>query len=180
MTPPRRARLFFALWPGAAARRALADAAGQVTLDDGRSVPPANLHVTLAFVGVVDAGQQAACVRAAGRVDAAGFALDFDRAGHFGRARVAWLGPREQPAALTALVDALRAALAGEDVPFDPKPFRCHLTIARDVARLALPQRVPVVHWDVTEFALVESVTAAAGPRYEVRARWLLRTGFRG
>jgi len=180
MSPPRRARLFFALWPGAAERQALEAAARCVALEGGRRIPPAHLHVTLAFIGAVDAAGQAACIRAAGQVEAVPFALDIDRAGHFSRARVAWLGPGEEPAALTALVAALRARLAGEGVSFDPRPLRCHLSIARDVMRLALPQRVPGVHWQVTEFVLVESVTLAAGPRYEVRARWLLRTGFRG
>ena len=180
MTAPRRARLFFALWPGTAERRALAAAAQCVTLEDGRRVPPSNLHVTLAFIGAVDAPGQAACLRAAGRVEAEPFALDVDRVGHFPRARVAWLGIGEQPAALATLVSTLRARLAEEAVPFDPRPFRCHVTLARAVVRLALPQRVPAVHWPVTEFALVESVTRAAGPRYEVRAGWLLRTGFRG
>jgi len=180
MTPPRRARLFFALWPGTAERRALDAAARSVSLEDGWRVPPANLHVTLAFIGTVDAAGLAACLRAAGRVEAEPFALDVDRLGHFPRARVAWLGLGEEPVALTALVAALRARLVDAAVSFDPRPFRCHVSIARAVARLALPQRVPEVHWQVTEFALVESVALATGPRYEVRARWLLRTGFRG
>ncbi len=180
MTVPRRARLFFALWPGTAERQALAAAANCVTLEGGRRVPPSNLHVTLAFIGAVDAVGEAACLRAAGRVEAAPFALDVDRVGHFPRARVAWLGLGEPPAALTALVATLRARLAEEAVNFDPRPFRCHVTIARDVLQLSLPQRAPAVHWPVTEFALVESVTRAAGPRYEVRAGWLLRTGSLG
>ena len=180
MTAPRRARLFFALWPGSAERQALAAAASSVALEDGRRVPTPNLHLTLAFIGAVDAAGQAACLRAAARVAGEPFALDVDRVGHFPRARVAWLGLREEPAALIALVATLRARLAEEEVACDPRPFRSHVTIARDVTRLALPQRVPAVHWSVTEFTLVESVTRAAGPRYEIRAGWLLRTGFRG
>ena len=47
-------RLFFALWPDAAARAVLAAAVTEpVRLSGGRAVAESNLHVTLAFLGSV-------------------------------------------------------------------------------------------------------------------------------
>ncbi len=142
-------RVFFALMPPPAPRAALAAAAAGAPLPQGRRVPAANLHVTLAYVGEVDAAVRARCERAAATLDGEAFDLDFDHVGCFERARVAWLGLAHTPPALTALVADLRAALAAAALPFDPKPFRCHLSFARDARILvdggyALEQATPV------------------------------------
>ncbi len=168
-------RAFFALMPPPSVAEALAAAAATVSLPRGRPVPVRNLHVTLAFLGRIDAAGCTACARAAATVRGEVFELSFDHAGSFERARVAWLGLAEQPAPLTALVAALRGALDAADVVYDPQPFRCHLTIARDARGVPLPQTVPPVRWPVREFALVEALSDAAGVHYEARATWPLR-----
>ena len=172
-------RVFFALMPPPAPRAALAAAAAGAPLPQGRRVPAANLHVTLAYVGEVDAAVRARCERAAATLDGEAFDLDFDHVGCFERARVAWLGLAHTPPALTALVADLRAALAAAALPFDPKPFRCHLSFARDARAVPLPQRLAPVRWPVHEFALVESLSGSAGMRYETRAKWPLRPACR-
>lgn len=177
---PRAARLFFALMPPSAVASRLAAAAAGVRYPAGRRLPAGNLHVTLAFMGALDDPAQDACAAAAaGVTTGTPFVLDFDHAGWFQRARVAWLGPAQVPPALTALAGALRESLDAAGVAHDRQPFRCHLTIARDVDELALPQAVTPVRWTVTEFALVESVPSVAGTRYESRAKWPLRPVFR-
>jgi 2'-5' RNA ligase len=168
-------RLFFALMPPPALQSALAAAAAQVHLPHGRRVPATGLHVTLAFLGQVDAAARAGCERAGATIDREAFELSFDRAGCFERTHVAWLGPVRAPPGLTDLAADLRAALAAEAVRFDPQPFRCHLTIARDARAVPLPQRFTPVRWPVHEFALVESLSGSAGVRYEIRAKWPLR-----
>ena len=51
---PRTARVFFALWPDADARVALAALAREIAArTKGRAPPAANLHMTLAFIGEV-------------------------------------------------------------------------------------------------------------------------------
>ncbi len=134
---------------------------------------------TRAFIGQVDAAARAGCERAAAKIEREAFELSFDHAGCFARARVAWLGLARVPPGLTALVADLRAALAAAAVRFDPAPFRCHLTIARDARAVPLPQRFAPVRWPVHEFALVESLSGSAGVRYETRAKWPLRPAHR-
>lgn len=172
-------RVFFALMPPPRVACALAAAAAQIRLPHARRLPAANLHVTLAFVGEIDARARAACERAAATVEGDSFELVFDRAGHFEGARVAWLGLERSPLALDALVAALRAALDAAGQRYDPKPFRCHLTIARGARAVPLPQTLAPVRWPVHEFALVESLSGSAGVRYETRAKWPLRPACR-
>lgn len=178
MSEPRR-RLFFALWPAPATRAALAGAAAAVHLGRARRVHPDNLHLTLVFVGPLEATAARDCAAAGARVEGRAFELEIGTLGHFARARVAWLGPLAEPPALGALVAALRAQLAAADLPFDPKPFRAHVTIGREVRQLEGGPALSPVRWPVTEFALVESVSGADGARYEVRGRWPLRPGGR-
>jgi 2'-5' RNA ligase len=60
-------RMFFALWPDAAARAALAGLAAEVVRGGGGRAPAAaNLHLTLAFVGAV-APERREALHAAGR-----------------------------------------------------------------------------------------------------------------
>ncbi len=53
-------RLFYALWPDDAARAQLAQAAAALNVHDGQRVRDENLHLTLVFLGAVDAECQAA------------------------------------------------------------------------------------------------------------------------
>ena len=172
-------RLFFALVPPPSTVAALAAVATAVRCGQCRAVPPANFHVTLTYVGRVDAAAHAACERAAQGVRAESFVLAFASSGWFERARVAWLGVTRTPDALAALVAALRAALDGAGVAYDRKAFRCHLSIAREVRVAPQPARVPAVAWSVREFALVESVSDGGGVRYVTRAKWPLRPACR-
>jgi 2'-5' RNA ligase len=86
-------RLFFALWPDDALREAL----GRVGLvlaarAQGKPVPAAKLHMTLAFLGEVPAERLAPAVDAAARVKGEAFELLLDEVGAFRSARVAWVG----------------------------------------------------------------------------------------
>ncbi len=89
---------------------------------------PENLHMTLAFIGEV--GDASAASRAVKSVAFAPFALRLSGGGRFGSLH--WLGV-ESDGKAEALAKALREALRHEGVPFDPKPFKPHITLAREV-----------------------------------------------
>ena len=59
-------RLFCALWPDAATRAALENARSALFPLSGRPVEAANLHVTLVFLGAVDAARLPALIALAG------------------------------------------------------------------------------------------------------------------
>ena len=169
-------RLFFALWPEPAVRDGLVQRIANLELPKGRAMRRENLHATLVFLGSVESARRAELVAAAGRVRAPGFTLAIDCAGQFERAGVAWLGATTLPAAAAGLVAELRQLLAAAGFPFDPKPFRLHVTIARDVKGRWTPPVVAPLVWPVSSFALVESVAGPGGVVYEVRDTWALDT----
>ena len=168
------ARLFFALWPDAAARDALARAAACVDVREGHRVRPANLHLTLAFLGSVPAAAQAALMAAEPAPGAAAFTLEVGLAGWWRTSRVAWLAPLEEPLALHALHAAVGDAASAAGLRVERRPYRPHVTIARHVRRAPRSLEAFQIRWQVTDFALVESLQEAVGARYEVRRRWPL------
>jgi len=170
------ARVFFALWPDAAAREALAVHAARLAREArGRVVPAANFHLTLAFLGEVDAAglDRARC--AAGRVDCPAFALGLDCQGSFRRAGVAWVGCREAPPPLLALQSALERSLGQEGFAPEPRPYAPHLTLARRIAVPVEAGTLQAVRWEARSFALVESRRDRGG--YANVAEWALRGG---
>ena len=161
-------RLFFALWPSAETRAVLEDACRPLLRAcAGRMVPARNYHVTLAFLGDQPA-QLVERLTAMTLVPPTEFELILDRFGYWRGPRVLWIGPRECPAGLATLVTQIRAELDVLGISYDGHDFKAHLTLARKVR--ALPElETPVsVHWPVRTFALVESVTTADGPTYQV------------
>jgi RNA 2',3'-cyclic 3'-phosphodiesterase len=184
-------RVFFALWPDAALRTALARATHKaVSACGGRPVPAQSLHVTLAFLGSVlesrtseleaIAGRVAASLSAGAGTNAAPPQLIFDRIEHWQRLQMicATVGAEsgEAVAVVGSLADALkREAVAAGFAP-DLKPFRAHVTVARKVARPTHSLDMHSVPWSCTEFALIESRTAAGGAIYSVINSWALDT----
>lgn len=179
-------RLFVGLAPGAATRARLAAAAAGLHEALGpaarglRFAAPETLHLTLRFLGEVEAARVAAVAGAlrAAAAAAAPFALEVGGAGAFpgpGRPRVVFLSLGGDLAALAALAAGLEARLVAAGFPPEPRPFRPHLTVARPRGR-ARPAGLaaalaaaggPAVPWAVAEATLFESHLGAAGARHE-------------
>jgi 2'-5' RNA ligase len=140
--------------------------------------PPENYHLTVAFLGAVDAAQ----VDAVGSVvrDVASHALPFDvaldRVGAFpsaARPRVLWTGPAEPVAAFAELCARTRGPLSALGFVFDEHADP-HVTLARCDGRAPLPA-VPAPYTPpvrVDALVLYESVTAPSGARYTALARF--------
>jgi 2'-5' RNA ligase len=174
-------RLFLALWPSAAVRDALVEVQRLFPRRTGRAVYGDNLHITLVFLGSTPAERRACIEEALSGIAAPGFTLQLDQLGYWRKPQVLWAGSGGVPAPLTALVEALTKAAAQCGHKPDTRPFLPHLTLFRKVRRP--PRDMPLmtpVPWPADSFALVESVTAAAGVRYEVLSTWPLISGGAG
>jgi 2'-5' RNA ligase len=170
------ARLFFALWPDAAAQAALAAKSKEVARRcAGRPVPGANLHLTLAFLGEVDAGAIPALRHAARPGPEAAFELVLDQLGAFARAGVAWAGCRRPPQELIALQAGLARRIREAGFAPDERAFAAHLTLARRIREPLAPEPMEAVRWRVGSFALVESVRGEGA--YRTLAEWPLEGG---
>jgi 2'-5' RNA ligase len=167
-------RLYFALWPHAEARQVLSDAVAEVLLrSGGRPVPSANLHVTLVFLGAVPShriAQLAAVARscAARGASTAALTLCFDQVEHWAEPRILAALAREVAPAVPALALALREGTAGAGFTPDLRPFRAHVTVARQVVQPQAPLTMHAVTWAFESFALIDSRSSGGAPVYSV------------
>jgi 2'-5' RNA ligase len=162
-------RYFFAAWPPAATAAALEGWAKKL---EGRVVAAAKIHLTLAFLGPVTPEKAHEVARS---IKGRAHALPIEKAQYWKHNRIVWAGPRETPAALGALVEALHRELRQAGYALEERPFAAHVTLARS----APPQPrelapLPQVEWPVNELTLVRSTNSPKGSTYEVVERFPL------
>jgi RNA 2',3'-cyclic 3'-phosphodiesterase len=169
-------RLFFALWPPDGLREKIQEATRQVTtVQRGRIIPVANLHITIAFLGeVAQERVQAAMDGGTATTHAPVFDLCLDRIESMRRSRVLCLAPSSAPAQLAGLVDRLRFNLLDRQFKLQRQQFRPHLTLMRDLSRAPDAVAIAPLRWHVDSFALVESQLGRTGSQYSVLQRWKL------
>ena len=178
---PRHRRLFFALYPDPALRPAIVAAAQNAALAagvSGKRTHPERLHLTVYFLGELDAAAEAFAWQAAERVRVAPFELTLDRAGSFGHSQVLWLAPSIVPAGLRELHDRLREGVDGLGDHVNRKALKPHVTCYRHIDRPLKETAVPPIRWPVREFCLVHSELGAE-PRYHVVSQWPLENASR-
>jgi len=169
-------RLFFALWPESDLQAQLATWAKQVA-GRGRAMRSENLHLTLAFLGATEAALLPDLIALASRVHFSTIRLPLDRVGYWKHNRIIWCGATEEPKALAALVEDLRAQLEAGRIHYDRKPFVSHITLVRDATALpAVPAWHPLV-WEAKDFALVGSARIEGRVTYQVLQRFPAQTG---
>ncbi|HTX23792.1 MAG TPA: RNA 2',3'-cyclic phosphodiesterase [Steroidobacteraceae bacterium] len=186
--PEHVRRLFFALWPTTAMQAALLAAARGTlaSLRSGRPVACENLHLTLAFVGSVPESlvrsleetarglsQQSSGSRTA---VPAGAALDvsLDAIEYWPRSEILCAAASHASDEAAAFAETLKQALLSRGFAPDLKPFRAHVTLARQVRGRPLERTLRAVMWRFTDFALVESHSRRGGSLYSVVASWPL------
>ena len=176
-TEPRR-RLFFALWPDDGVRADLAQTATDLLGKRIKRVPAANLHITLAFAGVVTAPVRDCLEAAAGNIRCSAFELCIDHVGHWPRPRIFWIGPTHTPPALWSLAGLLRTALEDCGLQAETRPYQPHVTLARKISATNVIQQgttqIEPVHWSIRRFCLLESVTGPRAASYRILASWAL------
>ncbi|MGB5958701.1 RNA 2',3'-cyclic phosphodiesterase [Pseudomonas sp.] len=160
-------RLFFALPVSDAQRRALAQWRRSLNLRSGKPVPAANFHVTLLFLGDVDAAQVPAICAAVDQLalPAVALRLALDRLQVWQRASALVLEPQHTPPALLQLVYALQQALLPLGVAVANREYRPHLTLSRDY-RGQPPEAssAPEFYLGARHFTLYESRKGAYWP----------------
>ncbi len=167
-------RLFFALWPSDELRESLIPLLKLKQECGGRAHPPGNLHITLNFLGMLDADTRDCLEQAAGEIIAPPFELTLDRFGYWPRPRVMWLGCNEMPEPLGELVQALNRVVEQCGLQPERRPYHPHLTLLRK-AKQVPTMPAPELHWPVNDFVLVESASTPGGVEYRVLRSWPLQ-----
>jgi RNA 2',3'-cyclic 3'-phosphodiesterase len=161
-------RYFLAVWPPAGTAAALEGWANKL---EGRATVAHKVHLTLAFLGPVapEKASDAAC-----SIKGRAHALPLEKAQYWKHNRIVWAGPREMPAALGALVEALHAALRRAGYVLEARPFAAHVTLLRSAPPPRELPPLPTVEWPVSEFTLVRSAVSSKGSAYEIVERFPL------
>lgn len=175
-------RLFFALQP-APLQQAVISAAvmPMVQALGARPTLQADLHLTLAFLGEVQADAVPDLLRAARDLPTGLSALQLSQVDCWAESGVLRLLPEENAIthALRPLVRKLEGAAQDVSIRIDDRPFRPHVTVARKVPRAASMQQAwpqPLASplpFTANGFVLMESIPGSAGPRYRVIHSWL-------
>ena len=162
-------RLFYALWPDAATRAALA--AWQARLQ-GKPVRPEKLHLTLAFLGQRPAGELPALLAILEQLPAHPVPLLFDHVSRFPQLALAWAALAQPSPALLALRAACMQALAQQGLAprFEHDRFTPHVTLARQAPPPAGEDVAPVA-WQADELVLVESLKSSGDYRIVARRK---------
>ena len=164
------ARLFLALWPGAALRRELLARRNAWAWNRAASlVAPDDLHITLHFIGSVPRARLPELIGGLA-VPFRPFELRLDRAELWAHGIATLLASRV-PERLLQLHAALGVALTKLALPTDARALRPHVTLARRAAASVPPAVTEPLRWRARAYALVESHPAAM-PRYSVLQRY--------
>ena len=169
-------RLFFALWPSLELSRELYGVAGQILEGDGRRVPPENIHLTLAFLGAVNASFRQCAEQGAAAIRTGSFTLTLEQIGCWPTSGIVWVGPRHTPEPLSRLVQELNAGLVACGYVPEERSYAAHLTVARKWRQCNKNLPIDALIWEVRRFCLVQSHTHAEGARYEIVASWGLNS----
>jgi 2'-5' RNA ligase len=168
-------RLFIALWPEPELRQQLQRCQQDLlrqerSLSTARRIPAQNLHLTLQFLGDVEAARIAALVSALQTLPVPNFELALGRLGYFAGPRILWLGLSRPAPALQSLVAAVRAA--GHEIfpehKSDTENFIAHISLSKAATAANQSQLDAAIIWQVRGFALIESRNDDAGVRYQV------------
>jgi 2'-5' RNA ligase len=166
-------RLFFALSPDTTVRKQILGLQQHVP-DNARQVVADNLHLTLLFLGSVDATEVPRLQELATGIQAGSFTLRFDHIGTWLRPHVLWAGCHQVPDELTELVNGLRRGAVACGLEVESRPYVPHLTLARKVRKKVSLELDTPVEWDVNEFCLLESITDPKGAIYTLAGKWPL------
>ena len=177
-------RAFVAVFPPPEIRSALIDAARRLPVTgDVRWVRPANVHLTLKFLGEIPEDDLGRVAEALGPVRDRHGPFEVVPSG-FGafpstrRGRILWAGIGEGSERLRALAGDVEASLELLGFEREPRIYTPHLTLGRARARpvaLATTETPPTVPgFSVRHIELVKSVPGEAGTTYSTLTAYLL------
>jgi RNA 2',3'-cyclic 3'-phosphodiesterase len=176
-------RLFVAIDVDEGARRAVAALQQRIATALGperslKTVDPARMHLTLAFLGeIADSNVPPVVNTLNATIEVPQFDAEFQGVGVFplrGAPRILWLGVEEGAEQIVEVQREVARRLERLGVALEGRPFHPHLTLARwktsrpaDRQRsLAIDTHKPVARVAIDHVTLYQSRLSAAGPTY--------------
>jgi len=177
--PADRHRLFFALSLPRTAAETIERWRRPLQLADGRWLPLANLHLTLAFLGEVNDAALEALLDS----DMTGlrpFTLQFGELGYFSKAKILFVAPTTVPDELHRLAEHCQHLQGRYGNAKKEHRYQPHITLARDVEP-PVPAAIAALtlQFDCRYVALMSSQNNRDGVTYQEVAQWPLQRSLR-
>lgn len=172
-------RTFFGLPLTTVCAREIADWRDRQLALDARPVPPANFHITLAFIGELrgDALERLCLAVDQWQGDhlPAGDTLTLDRVGYWQKTGIYWLGPSAWPDSLSRLASKLRGLASASGARRDRNRFQPHITLFRHCRTPPpAPASRSAIELTYDHFTLFESRQGRKGVSYHPLQDWEL------
>ncbi|MFZ2449855.1 MAG: RNA 2',3'-cyclic phosphodiesterase [Methylovulum miyakonense] len=164
-------RLFFGLEPIDETRERCTSIIQAIANGANQPVPAANLHVTLVFLGLLDAAKESALLEDAATVACAKTAIIFDQLSYWQKPGILCLAASDTVPELLSLAGQLTALAKRRGVTLDGRPYQAHVTLARKAKHPVGLAFGPVI-WPADTFCLFESCSVENGVEYRVLKRW--------
>lgn len=165
-------RLFFALWPDRKIRKECSDLTKKLTSPGTRPVKPENLHVTLAFLGLVTQEKEQSLRKLAANIACPEVSLSFDRVEFWRRPQILCLSATEKNTYLSKLTNELSELAKSINITMEDRPYIPHVTLLRKVKSAPGKINFEPVKWTANTFCLVESCSTPSGVSYQVVELW--------
>lgn len=169
-------RLFFALWPNFETRIQTDSVSQLIFSKELKKVKADNLHVTLVFLGNIDAELEIIIRQSMKNISVQPFTLYFDQLDFWRSPRVLCLTTLQYDQQLSILVERLKKELKTCGVTVEDRLYKPHITLARK-ARRVIERDVQPIEWLAQSFCLVESISTLDGVHYQVLQRWNFKSG---
>jgi 2'-5' RNA ligase len=164
-------KLFFALWPTNKIRKQI-DKFNQSIHSTGlKKVTAENLHITLVFLGNVDAISEAMIRKNVKDISFKPFVLYFDRLAFWKKPQILCISTLHCDPQLLEVVDAIKSSVKQSGIETEKRIYKPHITLARK-ARKLIDIDILDIEWPVHSFCLVESCSRADGVHYQVLDSW--------
>ncbi len=141
--------------------------------DELRLVPAANLHMTLAFFGMVSGKTQRQLEKRIAALHKPSFSITLNQVVYWQKARVLCLSGASQDKGLVEIVQACQLLAADLHLHRSEHTFTAHITLARKAQHspdLALPLQPLLIKPE--EIHLFESKSSPQGVEYQILRSW--------
>jgi 2'-5' RNA ligase len=164
-------RLFFALWPDDETRQLINKFNQSIKSEGLKKVNPDNLHVTLVFLGNINAEVEVILRQSIEKISVQPFVLHFDQLDFWQKPRILCISTRSYDSQLSILVNAIKKKVELCGIKTEDRPYKPHITLARK-ARKVIDIAILPIEWKAESFCLVESCSTSNGVQYQVLQRW--------
>ena len=133
-----------------------------------------NIHLTLIFLGEINDKQYKSLVRAVENVEFSPFEVQFDRIGKFEGRRgekgdLYWLGA-DKSDELNFVYKSLRDEIMGENLAFDGKSYKPHITLGRQVvlknSNEDICKKITPINFKIDKINIIKSEKTPNGVKY--------------